>query len=172
MPRPSDPKYLSGRDLWRYSLKRAWYMAMIGPSPIDTVGYPKVWHQPWVRITAETTFRLQFLPKVFQLLLRQSAFQKRSRVHPRRRAVPGSKCCRQNSPFLATMKKMIVSDFIKRCAAGEGANVTSYCPKSIRFLFARTTIAMAFQRMMLLMRRSSSRFPGYGGCLWAGIELT
>ncbi len=30
---------------------------------------------------------------------------------------------------------------------------------------ARTTMAMAFQRMMLLMRRSISRLPGYGGCL-------
>ena len=31
-------------------------------------------------------------------------------------------------------------------------------------LFARTTIAIAFQRMMLLIRRSISRLPGYGGC--------
>ena len=34
------------------------------------------------------------------------------------------------------------------------------------------TIAIAFQRMKLLIRRSSSRLPGYGGCLSAGIVLT
>jgi len=33
-------------------------------------------------------------------------------------------------------------------------------PSSIRF--ARTTMAIAFQRTMLLMRRSTSRLPGYG----------
>jgi hypothetical protein len=32
-------------------------------------------------------------------------------------------------------------------------------------------MAMAFQRMMLLMRRSISRLPGKAGCLFSGIVL-
>ncbi|OPZ22812.1 MAG: hypothetical protein BWZ10_00230 [candidate division BRC1 bacterium ADurb.BinA364] len=36
---------------------------------------------------------------------------------------------------------------------------------------ARTTIAIAFQRTMLLMRRSISRLPGKRGCFASGIEL-
>ena len=40
------------------------------------------------------------------------------------------------------------------------------------FWFASTTIAIAFQRMMLRMRRSSGESPGYGGCFSSGIVLT
>ena len=36
---------------------------------------------------------------------------------------------------------------------------------------ARTTMAMAFQRMRLLMRRSISRFPGKGGWRSRGMVL-
>jgi hypothetical protein len=38
--------------------------------------------------------------------------------------------------------------------------------------FARTTIAMAFHRTRLLMRRSISRSPGNGGCSDRGIVFT
>ena len=37
---------------------------------------------------------------------------------------------------------------------------------------ALTTIAIAFQRMKLLMRRSISRSPGYSGCSERGIVFT
>ena len=40
-----------------------------------------------------------------------------------------------------------------------------------RSRLARTTIAIAFQRTIDLMRRSSSRLPGYKGCCAAGIVL-
>ncbi len=39
------------------------------------------------------------------------------------------------------------------------------------FSLARTTMAMAFQRTKLLMRRSMSRLPGKGGCLSTGMVL-
>ena len=42
-------------------------------------------------------------------------------------------------------------------------------PSSTRL--ARTTIAIAFQRTMLLMRRSISRLPGYGTCSSALMVL-
>ena len=45
---------------------------------------PKVWHQPRVRIAAQSTFGLKLLSKVLELCLTQSPFQKRSRIHPRR----------------------------------------------------------------------------------------
>jgi hypothetical protein len=38
-------------------------------------------------------------------------------------------------------------------------------------LFAFTTMASAFQRTRLLMRRSISRLPGNGGCSEAGMVL-
>ena len=40
------------------------------------------------------------------------------------------------------------------------------------FSFASLTIASAFQRTMLLIRRSISMVPGYRGCISAGIVFT
>jgi len=64
-------------------------------------------------------------------------------------------------PRLTTpLEEMVEGDFVKCRTAGKGADVPP-CP--LFFLFARTTIAIAFQRMILLIRRSISRFPGYAG---------
>ena len=45
-------------------------------------------------------------------------------------------------------------------------------PPTLVVELAFTTMAIAFQRMKLLMRRSSSRSPGYGGSAVCGIVLT
>ena len=45
-------------------------------------------------------------------------------------------------------------------------------PPTLVVELALTTIAMAFQRMKLLMRRSISQSPGNGGCCSGGIVLT
>ena len=52
------------------------------------------------------------------------------------------------------------------------ANVEICPPIPALRWFARTTIAIAFQRMTLLIRRSISRSPGYSGCCWTGIVFT
>ena len=45
------------------------------------------------------------------------------------------------------------------------------CPPTFVFEFARTTIAIAFQRRMLLIFASIRQSPGYGGCSATGIVL-
>jgi hypothetical protein len=69
----------------------------------------------------------------------------------------------------------------KRVAAEAYVEMCPPMPDSSRF--ARTTIAIAFQRRMLLIRRSISRLPGkrgwfaaemvlrYGVCSFAGSEM-
>jgi hypothetical protein len=52
------------------------------------------------------------------------------------------------------------------------ANVEMCPPMPSSALFARTTIAAAFQRTKLLMRRSVSGLPGMSACSSAGIVLT
>src|SRR5436309_11867699 len=44
-------------------------------------------------------------------------------------------------------------------------------PRPLCSRLALTTIAIAFQRMRLLMRRSKSRSPGYGGSASTGMVL-
>ena len=51
------------------------------------------------------------------------------------------------------------------------ANV-AMCPPTFVVLFAFTTIAIAFQRTMLLICRSSAWSPGKSGCSSTGIVLT
>jgi hypothetical protein len=43
---------------------------------------------------------------------------------------------------------------------------------AVRDLLAPTTIDTAFQRISVLMRRSSFRSPGYGGCSSGGMVFT
>ena len=45
-------------------------------------------------------------------------------------------------------------------------------PYSLDTLFRRTTVAIAFQRLIVRIRHSSSRSPGNGGCWSSGMVLT
>jgi hypothetical protein len=51
------------------------------------------------------------------------------------------------------------------------AKVEMWPPMPACWRLARTTMAMAFQRMMLLMRRSISRLPGKAAWLATGMVL-
>ena len=46
------------------------------------------------------------------------------------------------------------------------------CPPTFVFEFARTTIAIAFQRRMLLIFASIRQSPGYVGCCSTGTVFT
>ena len=67
-------------------------------------------------------------------------------------------------------EEVVEADLEERRAARRRSRCARRCRRT-RWL-ARTTMAMAFQRMRLLMRRSISRSPGYGGCSSAGMVLT
>ena len=56
-------------------------------------------------------------------------------------------------------------------SVADEANVEMWPPMLLSSRLARTTMAIAFQRMMLLIRRSISRLPGNGGCRSTGIVL-
>jgi hypothetical protein len=57
-------------------------------------------------------------------------------------------------------------------SVAEEAKVEMCPPMPSSYLLARTTIATAFHRTRLLMRRSSSLSPGYAICSSTGIVLT
>src|SRR5262249_56236307 len=54
---------------------------------------------------------------------------------------------------------------------GEEERVELSPPMPCSLRLARTTIAIAFQRTRFLMRRSTSRLPGNGGCRCGGVGL-
>src|SRR5437660_11616937 len=47
--------------------------------------FPEIGHEPGMRIRRKSATRLQFAPKVLQLLPRNAPFQIGARIHPRRR---------------------------------------------------------------------------------------
>ena len=70
----------------------------------------------------------------------------------------------------AAAKEMVEADFIKRRRRGKRGDVTAETVMSCEL--ALTTIAMAFQRMKLLMRTSVCQSPGYFGSFSTGMVLT
>ncbi len=52
------------------------------------------------------------------------------------------------------------------------AKLARWPPSSSSFLFARTTITIAFQRQMERMRSSRATLPGEGSSMCGGIVLT
>ena len=76
--------------------------------------FPEIRHQPRVRIRGKPAARLQFAPKIFQLLRRKPCLpETRAHKFPARRA-PGNKPCRLRIPRERAAKKMIEPHFIKR----------------------------------------------------------
>ena len=101
--------------------------------------FPKIWHEPWVRIAAESTAGLQFLPKVFEFALGQTPFKKCSGVHTRRRVPLEVNQITRISRFTTSTEKVIEGDFIEGCAASKGADVATDRPSdqssmAVRFL--------------------------------------
>ena len=101
----------------------------------------------------------QFVTEIQQMLFVQAPFQKRARIDARRGM---SLVINQIARLVAVAaaEEVVEADF----ADASRARRTSRCGRrySASYLLARTTIAAAFQRIRLLMRRSSARSPGYG----------
>ena len=72
------------------------------------------------------------------------------------------------SPSSCPLKKWLKATSYN---VADEANVEMWPPMPSSALLARTTIAAAFQRTRLLMRRSTSGLPGISDCSSAGMVL-
>ena len=143
---------------------------MIGPRPIDTVGNSQksgISHgcgyddrpPPGAQLAAE----------VLELLVRQAPFEERARVDAGRGVALEVDDVAVAVVVLAA-EEVVEPDFVQRRRRGVGRDVAADAVR--RRGWPRTTIAIAFQRTRLLMRRSISWLPGSGVCSSARIVLT
>ena len=110
---------------------------------------------------------MQLAAEVLELRLVEPAFEKRARVDAGRGvalevddvAVAGLSWPRKK--WLKPTSYSVAAE----------ANVEMWPPMPSSALLARTTIAVAFQRTRLLMRRSISRLPGMSACSSARMVL-
>ncbi len=111
--------------------------------------------------------RAQFTTKIFKILLRQTTFEKCPGVY----AWSGMtlKVNHIAEKIIGTTApEVIETDLPQRCSRGKGGNVAPI-PSDSRL--ARTTMAMAFQRIIDLIRRSICWLPGKTGSWLVGILL-
>ena len=99
----------------------------------------------------------RLMPEVLEVLRGQPSFQVRPRIDSgRSMALEIHEVARLAS--IIGMEEMVVTDLFQRRQRRECRDVPADPAES--YLFARTTMHMAFQRTRLLIRRSSSRSPG------------
>ena len=99
----------------------------------------------------------QFVAEILQVLFGQPAFEKGARVDAGRGvALEVDQVARLVA--VAGVEEVVEADFEQRRQRGVGGNVAA--DAGVVLVLARTTMAMAFQRIRLLMRRSIARSPG------------
>ena len=129
---------------------------------------PEVRHQPGMRIRRQAAARLQFAAEILQLLFGDAAFEKSARINAGRGV-----SLEINQVAIAVSvraaEEVIERHFVQRGRRGISRNVPADAAPAI--LLARTTMASAFQRTRLLIRRSISWLPGNGGCCRDGNRV-
>ena len=118
--------------------------------------FPELGHQPRMRIRRQAAAWLQLAAEVLEVLFGQAAFEKRAGVHAGRGVALEVDLVAVGSLVVAAEEVVEATSY----SVADEANVEMWPPMPSSALFARTTIAIAFQRTKLLMRRSSSRLPG------------
>ena len=119
---------------------------------------PEVRHQPRVRIGGEPGLVAQLVTEVQQMLVVEAAFEVGARIDARRgMALEVDEVA--GLVAIGGMEEVVEADFEQRRQRGIGGDVAADAGV---LLVLPWTIAIAFQRMRLSTRRSSSRSPGYG----------
>ena len=143
---------------------------MIGPRPIETVGNSqKSGISQGCGYDDSPPPGGQLAAEVLQLLVRQPAFEERPGVDAGRGVT-----LEIDDVAVAVASPVPRKKWLKPTSysVAAEAKVEMWPPMPSDVRLARTTIAIAFQRTRLLMRRSISRLPGSGGCSSGRIVLT
>src|SRR5689334_22529379 len=95
----------------------------------DRREFPKIGHQPRMRIARQPAHRLQLAAKMFEVLFAQAALEEGSRIHARRSMPLEINQVSAVTVFAATAEKVIEADFIERGRRSERRNVTTQSVK-------------------------------------------